>query len=562
MVKLNIKVSASTRIIKEDIKKMKRFMAVLLAIVLSLSVFAVLTGCGEGGGEPKGDLAFSEVVNNINLQEGITVSTQGEITVEGQTGSFDGLMKYLNGTGDFKMDFVLKSDFGEEFDVEAYVRNNDIYVSFDTDEGRKYLKENFKEETGMDMSQLYPTSLSDYESYFNILDSEVLFFKNGNGYKAEYDLTELATRVLTKAEGVIDMLSVDTTFKQIYDKIEGDKLLNKVFGTKKGREYYAEFLQEIKNLPEGTIPQEYEGFIKSLPTDVDAFISMLKSVASMIDGTNPDGGVTVYGTFIKNLINNLPEMGDKTMAEYVKEVVKGYFDMTVFDFVVTLSGVGDELPKEAIAEMKEQLGTQLNMIKGMIKPKISQIKAALASSKCKFDFTANAEGQLTGVACDISVTEELVSIFSGEMGGVNGYAADTATSPVAFALKGSVNVQSGATDFVDVSKLELYEFDEPVDLDALIESVEMEAIAALDSDTDHSLYGETEYGWKVYAIVGYDGEIYQLEITAVTDAASLPDVYEEMIRVGALTDFKAYESEDGSGYIVNGFILTEYFTME
>lgn len=460
---------------------MKKFLTALLSVVLAVSMFA-LVGCDK----KKSDMKLSTIIENIDLKNGFTASVDMRCESADFAGDISSAIKFALDGSDLKLDIENEITEGvEKSATKTYVRGNDVYVS---EAGTTFEKSRLDE--SMDVTALLGAvdTTSDMSIGGNLIDSEVVFYEDGGKIEAKVDVFEIAAREIKKFRDVIDMMSVDTTVKQIYDKIDGDELIDKLFGDVKVKDAYAEFYNQLKDVPEDMLPPQ----LGLLPSDVEAFIKMLNTMAQL----------------------DLPEAKDSTLAEYAKTVISKYFDMTMFEIELKLNG-GELLTEEQKEAMKQEAIKEIEAGKKELLPQLDELLASFEANTCIFTITASTEGVLEEISTDISIDEKLASLL-GSMSKPMPFAAEPAASALAF--RGKITFDYAAPQFVDVSKLEVKDtFGE-----ASIRAVRSAAVAAILMDDEQ--YGDAE-SWYVSATVDESGEIVELNISVT--APEDPSPYTE-----------------------------------
>ncbi len=502
---------------------MKKFLAILLALIMTISMGTMLLACDDtkehthkyewvdnGDGTHKQhcseagcdkpdinagnhdyvnwkcvcgaelpdvtDVTLETLMSNINLEKGLTikVAADGEIDIMGSLMGTPGEMsplvisdetKIALSNGALKMDNKIDLNIGEGkseivMSPRIYVRNNKTYVGLgkSADQSNDEIIFTASEATIDDNTQIsdqiaeiLPMLEEELGAAIEgLLKAPLPFTKDGDVFKAQVDVLTPVAQAVNMFAGFINDITVDTTVGDLYTKIGGKKMLEDMLGKMTGKEAYATIIGAIKELPEGTIPAEE---LAQIPEDVDAFIAFVEAATGI----------------------DLPEMGNKTLAQYIDETIALFADITIFDIfyapgsgepqpapnpenpddpphVIVPAAETELTPEEEIAAAKAAMQAELDAFKATLR----HIAKKLTTNKLELSFEVDRKGMLASVKADITldyeVMNKLISSIMGSMFSETEPEVETNDKP-ALTMSITASVEYAATTFVDETKL-------------------------------------------------------------------------------------------------------------
>lgn len=406
-------------------------------------------------------VTLASLISNVDLEKGLTirVAADGEIDIMGALMGVPGEEKSPLSISDetkiglsngaFKMDNEINVSIGTDGEGFAialspriYVRDTKAYIGLGTsaDQSNDDIIFDLSEMTIDENSQITEILPMITENFGALLDeimqAPLPFIKDGEVFKAEVDVLTPVSQVVGMFAEFIKDITVDTTVGDLYNMIGGKEMLDGLLGDMTGKDAYVAILSVIKELPEDMIPAEA---IAMIPETVEEFIAFVE------DGTGIE----------------LPEMGDKTLAQYADETINLFKDVTVFEIAYTLNS-GESQPEditpaampdltpEELAAAKEAMQAEIDAFKAQL----SHIAKKLTTNKLVLSFEADSKGALASVKADITldyeVMNKLVTALMGSM--FSETETDTNDMP-AMTMSISVSVEYAATAFVDETKL-------------------------------------------------------------------------------------------------------------
>lgn len=536
---------------------MKRFLTVLVAVILTLAMGIALIACdfstnNDNGKDPNKPAPGEEtdapelddLLGAIDFTKGLTATVDADVKVkvfgydvekDERTSEVDSMK--INGTAKakidgttFKADLELKMQASNpEMEVpaiaNAYIRGDEVYsgIAFDKD-GEVIYQNDSMADAGFNkmITALLPEYVKSLQSIplYRVATHYITFKKSGDTYKADIDAVAVAGKLLDKAGDIIKDITVDTTVGDLYGKLGVKEILEAAYGDMTAKEMYEETLAQLKMLKDLDLDLDIPD-LSVFPKTIDELINMANAELAKeeVDFT-------------------LPAAGNKTIVEYLDGIIAQFKDMTVGDIALILMAEGDEIPEEAREEALEAITTQLEGLKTAAPTLISTVKGMLALNTVKISLVADKDGHLTSVSVDVALDESLMDLIGGENNSDSEYkpgedseqepgaqgsvsqgptepestvaaTADMSAQPDPFvSVKATIGLSYTATDFVDVTTLKT-------------EAVKMAELAGEYELLNVSAIEYTEDGYVILGTVAIGGDFEGTTLTADIVALTL-----------------------------------------
>ncbi len=414
-------------------------------------------------GDEETELSFTmdEILKKIDLVKGFTANLDADFTLgslllnqeQDLTLDITGAVKAQKKDDAYSVDVsASEAAFG---DVEAFLRGDDLYVdsamlqnvmpTADEPAAKTYVKISISEIADMmgsittegpnpmsilSFAQMYMDELVKLGEY----SQELVFTKEGDAYKAQFDYIAFVQEQFERYNNVLKILTPDSTIKDIYDAIEGDEILKFYFGDIKGKDFYNVIKKIItsKELADMMQSPDFDAMVSTLFQETaDEFIEALNGFIEETNKDLPDGQKIEF---------TLPEMGDKLMRDYVKELISIFNDKTIYDVIYH----GDD------SVSKEEMTQNINDVK----TEITEIYERFDGNSIKFNMVIDKNGAVKEIGADISLKYGLISLYGFDVD-------EKEFDKVAIVGTLKVDFNFGAPTFTDVETLNAEDFQFP-----------------------------------------------------------------------------------------------------